>query len=156
LRAITGSPILGNTVTGTDVRGGGLVQGGTLTVTGSPIQGNTATGTNARGGGVFHDGGTINLLGSSVVANQAVGSGADGGGVWREGGTVTLTGAVVGNQPNNCAPPRHCARLFLGNAPARAATGLGVRVARPGRRPCPTSWKVGSASGSQRRQRCSS
>jgi hypothetical protein len=82
--------------------------GGTTTVTGSPITGNTVSGTNARGGGIFNDlpDSTLNLPGSSVVANQAVGSGADAGGIYRESGTFTPTcSAVAGNQPNSCGNP---------------------------------------------------
>ncbi len=65
--------------------GGGILNGGTVTLNGSTITGNT-TGEDG-GGGIYNDGGTVTLNGSTVSNNTANG---DGGGIVNDG-TVTMS-----------------------------------------------------------------
>jgi predicted outer membrane repeat protein len=78
----------GLTITGgNSVDGGGISNGGTLTVTNSTISGNSAT----NGGAGFNNNGTLNLINSTVSGNSAA---TNGGGV-ENNGTVNLTNATI-------------------------------------------------------------
>jgi CSLREA domain-containing protein len=75
---------------GTTAVGGGIFNGGTLTLTNSTVSGNTA---DNAGGGIFNNAGTLTLINSIVSGNNA---GVDGGGIRNDpGGTVTLTNSTV-------------------------------------------------------------
>jgi CSLREA domain-containing protein len=75
---------------GTGITGGGIFNGGTLTLTNSTVSGNAA---GNDGGGIFNDAGTLTLINSIVSGNNA---GVDGGGILNNpGGTLTLTNSTV-------------------------------------------------------------
>ncbi|MEV6025221.1 hypothetical protein [Streptomyces sp. NPDC052036] len=81
--------------------GGGIVNAqGQVTVSDSAVYGNTAP----SGGGIWN-GGTLTVTRSAVVHNTATGGTGHGGGIYEAGGTVTLHRSAVGaNTPDNCAP----------------------------------------------------
>jgi hypothetical protein len=96
------------------VGGGGLTNGGTLTLRGTTISGNTgtATGTSgaALGGGIFNsDFGngppTLTLIGTSIIHNSLTGSSGmvvQGGGVFTFA-PITQTGSTIAqNSPDQC------------------------------------------------------
>jgi hypothetical protein len=111
----------------TSSSGGGIYNGGTLTMIESTIAGNTAE---IVGGGLENSSGTASLFGCSVTGNSAQGGGGIdnfqsgtilidnttvtgnsatspanlGGGIRNDGSTVTLQNGstVSGNTPNNC------------------------------------------------------
>jgi CSLREA domain-containing protein len=93
---VVGSGIIVN-ITGVTIRnggttavGGGIFNGGTLTLTNSTVSGNAAAN---DGGGIFNNGGIVTLVNSVVSGNNA---GVDGGGIRNDpGGTVTLTNSTV-------------------------------------------------------------
>ena len=75
---------------GTTAVGGGISNGGTLTLTESTVSGNAA---DNDGGGIFNNAGTLTLINSIVSGNNA---GVDGGGIRNDpGGTLTLTNSTV-------------------------------------------------------------
>ena len=75
---------------GTTAVGGGIFNGGTLTLTNSTVSGSAAEN---DGGGIFNNAGTLTLINSIVSGNNA---GVDGGGIRNDpGGTVTLTNSTV-------------------------------------------------------------
>ncbi len=87
--------ISGLTITGgSEVSGGGIDNGGMLTVTNSILSGNSASGNSARigsGGGIFNSG-TLTLTDCTLSGNSArIGS---GGGI-DNGGTLTLTDCTL-------------------------------------------------------------
>jgi hypothetical protein len=76
--------------------GGGIYNGGAVTLTGSTLSGNTAGG---RGGGIYNGLGAATFTSSALSGNTA-GSGlglvgGNGGGVFNDGGTVTFTSSTV-------------------------------------------------------------
>ena len=88
---ITGGNVAISGVTirhGSATAGGGIVNGGTLTITNSTVSSNTAT---SEGGGIFN-GGMLTLMNSTVSGNDA----RIGGGIWNNWGrTLTLTDSTV-------------------------------------------------------------
>ncbi|MCA3748338.1 MAG: CSLREA domain-containing protein [Rubrobacter sp.] len=91
-----GSPPYDNRTYG---RGGGIYNGGTLTLTNSTVSGNTSSsfGGSSFGGGIFNVG-TLTLTNSTVSGNETSGY---GGGI-ANGGTLTLDGSTVSdNSANN-------------------------------------------------------
>jgi CSLREA domain-containing protein len=70
--------------------GGGIHSTGTLTVNNSTISGNTSS---ASGGGMAIEGGTVTLNNSSVSGNN----GGAGGGIYNQYGILTLTDSTVSN-----------------------------------------------------------
>jgi hypothetical protein len=68
--------------------GGGILNGGTLTVINSTISGNRARN---DGGGIDIDGGTVTITNSTISGNSASGS---GGGIWN-GSTLTITNSTI-------------------------------------------------------------
>jgi len=88
---------------GTTAVGGGIFNGGTLTLTNSTVSGNAADNT---GGGIFNNAGTLTLINSIVSGNNA---GVDGGGIRNDpGGTATLTNSTVsGNDAGDDAGGIH-------------------------------------------------
>jgi predicted outer membrane repeat protein len=68
--------------------GGGISNGGTLTIRGSIICGNSAP--NGTAGGIASEG-TLALIGSTVCGNSAF----EGGGIWNGAGTVTVSSTTV-------------------------------------------------------------
>jgi len=80
-------------VGGSSTDGGGIHNGGTLTLNNCTVAQNTATGGN--GGGIYNDTtGALALTGSAVSGNTATGGGG-GGGIFNSGTTLTLTTSVV-------------------------------------------------------------
>jgi hypothetical protein len=73
--------------------GGGIFNGGTLTVTDCVISGNTATG-GSTGGGVGNLG-TLTLCRSTVSGNTVAGATVGGGGIINFFGTMTITDSTV-------------------------------------------------------------
>jgi hypothetical protein len=67
--------------------GGGIANGGTLTVVQSTISGNTA---NGGGGGISNNGGTLTIINSTISGNTA----SQGGGI-QNVGTVTLVNTTI-------------------------------------------------------------
>ncbi len=92
---LTNSTVSGNTATDANVLGGGIFNGGTLTLTNSTVSGNTATDPSSAGAGIFNNGGTLTLSNSTVSGNTITGSGSIGGGIYNNGGTLTLSNSTV-------------------------------------------------------------
>ncbi|GAA4635998.1 hypothetical protein GCM10023196_083920 [Actinoallomurus vinaceus] len=122
--------IVGNNATGSSAastgRGGGIINGGNLTITDSRLFANTVedgggaidtlpTGTThivqstldhnvaaGSGGGVFNSG-TTSLDHTLIVRNHAD---VSGGGIFQNSGTITVNQSITNdNTPDNCAPP---------------------------------------------------
>jgi hypothetical protein len=75
--------------------GGGIYNTGTLSVTNSTFSGNS---TGGGGGGIFNNGGTLTVTNSTLSANSAS---LNGGGI-ANGGTLTVTNSTfAGNSANN-------------------------------------------------------
>ena len=92
--AIEGLTIKNGLAPGTPSIGGGIYNGGTLSLTNSTVSGNHA---GAAGGGILNAGtGTLTLTNSTVSGNHA----NNGGGIWN-GGDVTLVNTIVAG---NSAP----------------------------------------------------
>lgn len=91
---LNGSTVTGNT-TGED-GGGGIYNDGTVTLNGSTVTGNT--GGIFGGGGISNNSGTVTLNGSTVTGNTAAGLAGrfgGGGGILNFAGTVTLNGSTI-------------------------------------------------------------
>lgn len=86
LFTVTGGAISANEAT-TD--GGGIYNGGTLTISGGTISDNTAT----NGGGIYN-GGTLKMSAGTVGGNTASG---EGGGVYNSGTMFMYGSAVIGD-----------------------------------------------------------
>ena len=69
--------------------GGGIFNGGAVTLEDSTVSGNTASG---DGGGIYNNVGTVTLEDSTVSGNTAS---EEGGGINNNGGTVTLEDSTV-------------------------------------------------------------
>jgi hypothetical protein len=85
-------------VTGSETEGGGIANGGTLTVSATTISGNSSIG----GGGIYNgNGGTLTVDDSSIsnnTAGVALAGGAsesDGGGAIANDGTLTVSGSTI-------------------------------------------------------------
>jgi hypothetical protein len=89
---IANSTISGNSGTGPTNNGGGISNAGTLTVTNSIISGNKAD-NNSSGGGI-HNTGTMTITNSTISGNSANNSTPGGGGIKNEG-TATITGTTI-------------------------------------------------------------
>ena len=72
--------------------GGGIYNGGTLTLTNSTVSGNTASNYDYGGGGGIYNYGTLSITNSTISGNTAS---CDGGGIYSEYGTLTLTNTIV-------------------------------------------------------------
>lgn len=82
--------------TGTDGRGGGIRNGGTLTIHNSTIEGNSAPGGSARGGGIYHgnSGSNLSIMTSSIIDNAS----DLGGGVYiTDEATFDITRSLIAN-----------------------------------------------------------
>jgi hypothetical protein len=78
--------------------GGGVYNGGTLTIKNSEIMYNSAK---FNGGGVYNAG-TLKISHGAITSNTA---GDTGGGIYNDGGTVNLTSTwVTDNTPDDVAP----------------------------------------------------
>jgi CSLREA domain-containing protein len=75
---------------GTGITGGGIFNGGTLTLTNSTVSGNAA---GNDGAGIFNDAATLTLINSTVSGNTA---GHDGGGI-RNFGTANVFSSTIAN-----------------------------------------------------------
>lgn len=102
------SAIVDNTFAGVRQAGagGGIFNGGHMTMTASTIAGNTAGGRRvpeSAAGGIFNASGATGAITASTIAgNRALGPGASGGGIVNGSG-LTLTATIVsGNQAGNC------------------------------------------------------
>jgi hypothetical protein len=71
------------------IDGGGIYNGGTLTVTNSTFSSNSAP--SRDGGGIFNIQGTLTVINSNFSSNSA---GVDGGGIGNSGGTMTVTNST--------------------------------------------------------------
>src|SRR6266571_4588720 len=81
--------------------GGGIYNGGTLTLSNSTVSDNTVTGSNSIGGGIYNSSDMmLNISNSTVSGNTATGSNSDGGGIYNSG-TLTLSNSTVSG---NTAP----------------------------------------------------
>jgi CSLREA domain-containing protein len=92
---LTNSTVSGNSA----AFGGGISNSGTLTLTNSTVSGNNAGEEGgigaAEGGGILNfSGGTVILTNSTVSGNKAL-SNSHGGGIYNGGGTLTLTNSTV-------------------------------------------------------------
>jgi hypothetical protein len=72
--------------------GGGIYNGGTLTITNSTFSGNSAHSSSDQGlgGGIANDGGTMTVTNSTFSGNSA----DNGGGIYNDGGTLTITNST--------------------------------------------------------------
>lgn len=104
---ITGLTIANGNFVGSASGGGGILNGGTLTLTNSTVSGNRAEATSFDptfgGGGIFNSG-TLTLTNSTASGNTATPSTGGGGGIFNSGGTLTMTNSTVsGNLANSFA-----------------------------------------------------
>jgi hypothetical protein len=99
---LRGGSVDGNTVTGDDARGGGILDnGGTVSADLMSIGSNSVTGAGSSGAGLATLGGLVTLNSSTVESNHAATS---PGGILNDGGIVTLAlTPVFANTPTNCA-----------------------------------------------------
>jgi hypothetical protein len=77
--------------------GGGIFNGGTLTVSNCTISGNSAVSYSAGGGGIYN-GWTLTIIDSTIVGNSASsgnGTGSGSGGGILNGGTLTITNSTI-------------------------------------------------------------
>ncbi len=92
------STVTGNTAAS---EGGGLWNGGEMTVRGTELLGNLAQGADATNGGgaLFNNAGaTMTVNGSFAEQNQATGAAGSGGGILNDQGTLTVTRSeITGN-----------------------------------------------------------
>jgi len=90
---MNGGSINLNTASGVDSKGGGIYNGGTLTIDGPVmINDNEAQ---FGGGGLYHVGGSAVVPETSFVLNRAAGSGGKGGGVYIDGTGLPLMDQVL-------------------------------------------------------------
>jgi predicted outer membrane repeat protein len=78
-----------------DGSGGGIANGGTLTVSNCLIEMNSAQ----FGGGIYNNG-TLTVTGNTTIQNNTsanIEPGSDGGGIFNDGATVTVTNATIQN-----------------------------------------------------------
>ncbi len=85
---ITGSTFTDNRASTTISLGGGIFNGGAMTIINSTLSGNNAVNS---GGGIFNDGGTITITNTTIVGNSAP---AGGGGI-ANAGTVYLGNSIL-------------------------------------------------------------
>src|SRR5262249_28550709 len=84
--------VTGNTITGTNNRGGGLgVYHGSLTVDRSTVSNNTVPNGNGFGGGIWTNGAPAVIRNSTISGNNVVG---DGGGIFA-GGEASIQGSAI-------------------------------------------------------------
>ena len=89
--------------------GGGIFNGGRLTVKGSTISNNAVSGGGYVFGGGIYNSGTLTItkstLSNSTISNNAVSGGTDayGGGIYNSG-TLTITGSTISNNTASSAP----------------------------------------------------
>jgi hypothetical protein len=120
------STVSGNTVTGSNVQGGGgIYNGGKLTLSNSTVSGNTVTGINGTGGGIYNGQGELTLNNSTISGNTAT----DGGGIYYFGGllsTLTLTNSTItGNTAMlDCGGILIQSFTYTGSQPSLAQTDL--------------------------------
>ena len=81
---------------GYEAHGGGVLNGGTLTMTDCVVRGNTAVFSGGGGGGVYNDGGTLTIERCLIEQNTA-GTADNGGGLYDSGGTVTIRDSTIRN-----------------------------------------------------------
>jgi hypothetical protein len=91
--SITNSSITNNEVTGKG--GGGIYNGGTLTIAGTTFSGNKASDATSSfsGGGAIYSSGTLNITNSTLSGNTAV---QKGGAIWWIG-TGSITNSTITN-----------------------------------------------------------
>ena len=92
---------------GYEILGGGIRNGGTLTITDSAIIGNTAGNPTPRpsvtptpagfGGGIAHVGTALTIRRSTISNNTATGNSPEGGGLCQFGAPTTITESVISN-----------------------------------------------------------
>jgi hypothetical protein len=87
---------------GFSATGGGIANGGTLTLTDSIVSSNT-------GVGIANTGGTLTLTDSTVSSNSST-QGGSGGGIENNGGTLTLSGSTVSG---NSAPSGDGSGIYI-------------------------------------------
>jgi hypothetical protein len=78
--------------------GGGIFNGGTLTVSNTTLSGNSASGSfpfSGFGGGIFNRLGTLTVTNSTLSDNSATVGGGNGGGISNNLGTVTVTNSTL-------------------------------------------------------------
>jgi hypothetical protein len=84
--------------------GGGIYNGGTLTITGCTISDNLAAGGTLGGGAIYNNGGSqvrLTISNSTISGNSTLG-GQGGGGIMSGGGTVIITKSTIsGNSSGN-------------------------------------------------------
>ncbi len=95
--------VIDSTVSGNESvsnnNGGGIDNGGTLTLTGATVSQNFSQGS---GGGIENDGGTLSVSNTTLSGNTANSS---GGGINNNGGTLTLGNTIVaGNRASRGGP----------------------------------------------------
>jgi len=94
-----GAKITGNTNTNTSSGGGGIYNGGTVTINGGKINGNTA----AIGGGIYNSG-TVTMNGGTISGNNSNSSSSNsgGGGIYVSYGySFTMYGGIINGNTSN-------------------------------------------------------
>ena len=100
--------------------GGGIVNGGTLTITTSTVSGNEAN----EGGGIYNDAGTLTLTNSTISDNTAS---QRGGGIYNSGPATISNSTISGNTAvidgGGGIYNSHFGRLTITNSILRGNTG---------------------------------
>jgi hypothetical protein len=107
---LTHSAVSGNSVTGTGT-GGGIETDGPLTLTASTISGNSAP--HSDGGGIYSISAPVTLTASTISGNTA----ATGGGLYNSSSRLTLTSSLVASNPDGGT-----ATSIRGRSPPTATT----------------------------------
>src|SRR5262249_36521626 len=102
---ITNSTLSGNTATGGNSTGGGIVarSSSTVNLTASTLTGNSATGSNGIGGGIFNSSSTVNAK-NTIIANNTAATGPDVNGTLSSQGFNLIgnnAGATINSQMAN-------------------------------------------------------
>ena len=96
---ITDSTFVGNIASQS---GGGIANGGMMTITNSTISANTTTLSNIASGAAIMNSGSLHISYTTITANVGTTSGA----VWSAPDTIEITNSIVaGNLPQNCSYP---------------------------------------------------
>ena len=133
----SGCGALGNAIGGTSMtlnnctvtgniaatEGGGIWNGGTLTVNGGSITGNSCA-SNKNGGGIFHRDGTLNMSGATVVSSNTKGNSIANNLYLYENKVITVTGAFTTGACIGLTPYNASATMTSGYSTYNSAANL--------------------------------
>jgi len=93
--------IINNSVAGLNAWGGGIFNSGTLTVTHSVVSGNITGSSNSYAGGIFNQG-PLQVINSTISDNTTTGINALGGGIYNVGyAAIVIDSTISGNTAQN-------------------------------------------------------